>query len=297
MATRKKKKMTREEKFIQRVYKLRLRNPAKHTPGTAASATENQNPDHLSGQTRVRGNLASGSHIYVFEEGKLKAAHVQSYYAWNAWNFIGSGAEAMRNIYKSGPHPEYHFFHTDHRPNFFQLYPVAALGTHSDAEARYHQARDPALRRYYRRKKGVLYPVEKLQKMKTFIGAKLPYPWQAHHLLPTNVFYKNLTLEQIKIILATEYDINDGRNIIFLPEELVDTVVHKLPVHASQHTKYDDKVKNEMKQLKSTLDDVVKNKRKHEEAAAAVEKILHSMERKMFVYTQSLGSKPRQRMN
>ncbi|MBZ4422596.1 hypothetical protein [Myxococcus sp. RHSTA-1-4] len=84
MASRK-KKATLEERFIQRVYQARLKDPARHTPGNAASNAE-QNPDHLSGQTRVRGNLAPGSHNYVFAEGKLKQSYVQSYYAWNAWN-------------------------------------------------------------------------------------------------------------------------------------------------------------------------------------------------------------------
>lgn len=295
MASRK-KNAPFEERFIQRVYQMRLKNPARHTPGQATSNAE-QNPDHLSGQSRVRGNLAPGSHIYVFAEGKLKQAYVQSYYAWNAWNYLGSGADAARDIYKSAPHPEYHFFHTNHRPNFYQLYPIAALGRYADAEARYKQEQDPDLRRYYRRKKEALYPVERLNKTKDYLGSNLPYPWQAHHLLPTNVFYKNLTLKQIQIILRSDYDINDGRNLVFLPEHPVDTLAHKLPFHASQHTSYDRKVVSHMGEFKSILEQVAKKEIEHKDAAAKVEEQLHKLETKMFKYTRSLGSKPRQKLN
>jgi hypothetical protein len=291
-----KKKASFEQRFIQRVYQARLRNPTVHTPGTAASNAE-QNPDHLSGQTRVKGNLASGSHIYVFAEGKLKQAYVQSYYSWNAWNYLGSGADGSRDIYKSAPHPEYHFFHTDHRANFFQLYPIAALGQYTDVEARWRQEKDPTLRRHYRYKKEALYPVAILGKTKACVGSNLPYPWQAHHLLPTNVFYKNLTTKEIQIILRSDYDINDGRNLIFLPEKPIDTLVHKLPVHASQHVSYDRKVVSNMGDLKNVLAQVAKKEIEHKDAAAKVEEQLHKLETKMFKYTRGIGATPRPRLN
>nr|WP_225937987.1 AHH domain-containing protein [Myxococcus sp. RHSTA-1-4] len=125
----------------------------------------------------------------------------------------------------------------------------------------------------------------------------MPYPWQAHHLLPTNFFYKNLTMKEIKIILRSDYDINDGRNLIFLPERPVDTLAHKLPFHASQHPSYDKKVVRQMGNLKRVLDEVAKKEIEHKDAAAKVEEQIHKLETKMFKYTRDLGGKPRQKLN
>ncbi|MCP3143969.1 AHH domain-containing protein [Pyxidicoccus xibeiensis] len=164
-------------------------------------------------------------------------------------------------------------------------------------EARYKQEKDPDLRRYYRRKTSVLYVSKEFNKRSSVIGVTLPYPWEAHHLLSTNVFYKYLTLAQIKVILRSDYDINDGRNIIFLPQEPIDTPVHKLPYHSSGHTQYDKKIKREMVTLKATLDDIVKNQRDHKEAAKMIEKELHDLETIMFMYTRDVGKKPRQKLH
>ncbi|KFA94147.1 AHH domain-containing protein, partial [Archangium violaceum] len=229
--------MSLEEKFIARVYRLRLKNPATHTP-SKNEAKADQNPDHIDGQSRVRGNLAPGRHSYVFHEGKLKQAYVQSYYAWNAWNYIGSKSDAVRNIYDQTQYAQYRFFAPDYRSNFFQLFPTPSLGSYDSANAEYQAEKEPVLRRYYRRKTAVLFLSSRKGKRVDFIGTSLPYSWEAHHLLPANVFYKELTIEQIKIILRTNYDINDGRNIIFLPENPIDTPIHKLPYHSSGHNKY-----------------------------------------------------------
>jgi hypothetical protein len=289
-----KKNPTQKELFIERIYKLRLKNPARHTPGAAASK-EDQSP-HLSSLAKVRGNLAPGSHLYTFSEDKLKQTHVQSYYSWNAWNYIGSKADASRDIYSSARLPEYRFFDSNHRPNFYQLYPTQALGSHADAHAQHQQATDRDLRRYYRRKKSIAWVSENLQLRTQFIGTTLPYPWQAHHLLPANVFHKNLTMEQIKIILRSDYDINDGRNIIFLPEQPIDTPAHSLPYHASGHPAYDKKVTSLMSDLKKILTEVEKKNMDHKLAAAKVEEELHKLETTMFKYTRSLGKKPRQKL-
>src|SRR5690242_17123221 len=118
-----KKHKSQEEKLIERVYQLRLKNPARHTPSKNKAKAE-QNPDHINGQSLIRGNLAPGRHSYVFEEGKLKKAYVQSYYAWNAWNYIGSKSDAVRNIYDQTKYEQHRFFHPGYRSNFFQLFPT-----------------------------------------------------------------------------------------------------------------------------------------------------------------------------
>ncbi|MFY0564523.1 AHH domain-containing protein [Archangium lansingense] len=296
MAGQGKKNKSQEEKFIERVYQLRLKDPAKHTP-SKNKANADQNPDHIDGQSLVRGNLAPGNHSYVFEEGKLKKAYIQSYYAWNAWNYIGSKSDAVRNIYDQTKYEQYRFFHPGYRPNFFQLFPTPALGSYDSAEAEYKNEKDPVLRRYYRRKTAVLFLSTKKGKRVDFIGACLPYPWQAHHLLPSNVFYKNLDLSQVKIILRTDYDINDGRNIIFLPNKPLDTSIHALPYHSSGHTKYDKVVKSKMKTLKSVLDQIKNEEIEHKDAAKSVEEELHNLETEMFQYTHGLGRKPKQKLS
>ena len=54
---------------------------------------------------------------------------------------------------------------------------------------------------------------------------------------------------------------------------------------------------SQMGRLKSTLDKVASKELEHKDAAAKVEEELHELETKMFRYTRSLGSRPRQKLN
>lgn len=63
-----------------------------------------------------------------------------------------------------------------------------------------------------------------------FITGQKPYTNVAHHLLPCDVFNPNevFTEAELEILKRVDYDVNNGRNIIFLPGFAQVVVVHLL---------------------------------------------------------------------
>ena len=86
--------------------------------------------------------------------------------------------------------------------------------------------------------------------VKNFVTGGPPYGNQAHHLLACELFYDNRwTADLLQIVKNTDYDINNERNVVYLPADY-DHVksrscyFHNLPNHAFNHNpKYNDKVK------------------------------------------------------
>lgn len=74
----------------------------------------------------------------------------------------------------------------------------------------------------------------------------LPYLFQAHHILPTEVFTKKKwTAKHLRVVLTSKYKINEPENIIYLPqcEGMTWTAhVHKLPDHSKNHPAYNKRV-------------------------------------------------------
>lgn len=74
----------------------------------------------------------------------------------------------------------------------------------------------------------------------------IPYCNQAHHVLPCEVFYeKKWDAKHLDIVLDCGYDINNEKNIIYLPQccgqnHLRD--YHQLPDHSSGHAAYNKRV-------------------------------------------------------
>jgi len=68
-------------------------------------------------------------------------------------------------------------------------------------------------------------------------------PWknQAHHLLPQE-FWKNLTAPQKELLKEIKYNIDNGLNLIYLPEVYEGHLVHELPIHYGSHDSYSDAV-------------------------------------------------------
>ena len=92
-------------------------------------------------------------------------------------------------------------------------------------------------------------------------GKKFPYRWQAHHILPQEVYRgkkaKNRVFndEQAELIEATGYSINHGHNIIFLPGSGAAkfVAVHGLAQHVGSHPNYSKLVFKTVNKLKGQL--------------------------------------------
>jgi hypothetical protein len=106
-----------------------------------------------------------------------------------------------------------------------------------------------------------------------FTSGLEPYPNAAHHLLPCELFTPGevFTEEELEILRRVAYDVNNGKNIIFLPrfsnaeEALMLTLeerreqvlrycnVHRLPGHLDCHKDYTALVKKDCARLKQLL--------------------------------------------
>ena len=129
-----------------------------------------------------------------------------------------------------------------------------------------------------------------LDKKKGQIGQTLPYQWEAHHVLPMSCFMDYFTAKEIEVILLSDYDINDGQNIIFLPEHSEDTAVHELPYHPSNHLKYNSEVKTKFQSIKDKIEEMIDEEKPHEAIAGSVEQKLHDIETDMFKFVKDFGT-------
>lgn len=283
---------------------------------------------HLSMQELIRGNLARGVHEYRFvkemKDGKAtkkSASWGTEYYAWNGWNHLGTVARGdLRDVYRGAIVGWYHFYEREQKPNFYQLFPTESLGgfhpkghTNSGApfgpgakhayrsirslvdrlKSKPESQRTPsdearlAYATICKRLIGISQNANSLAEKPT-IGCELPYRWQAHHLLPMNCFYTYLEFWQLQVIMRSDYDINAGSNIIFLPSLEPDRVHHRLPHHRGSHPKYDLRLERGFQRLKTALDDL-KQEGKHDALTSRAEQELHDMEDQSFEYLANLG--------
>lgn len=99
-------------------------------------------------------------------------------------------------------------------------------------------------------------------------GCSMPYKWNAHHMIPGSAFYKQMkdgdgvksvfTDEQYTLLLMSDYDVNNGHNMIPLPDYGMDFFqpVHKMLLHPSDHKKYTQQVQKKMEEVSESLKDL-----------------------------------------
>jgi len=255
----------------------------------AKTKEEKKDEPHQSNMTLVSGNLFKGT--TEFTDGDKAVA---MYYPWNGWNYIGMNEKGDRDIYRGkngrGPYKLYRgyaFYDKDYGPNFNVEYRVKDLAEMSILKAiRAAKKNDKAsqatlawLKRLDARAKA------KVDKVKQF----LPYPWEAHHILPMSSFMRHLESADQDLILQTDYDINSGQNIIFLPAKEDCMQYHKLPGHWSDHPKYTVELAKHFTEIADAMDELRDDSEPHETIKSDMEKQLHSLEDTMFQHLASLG--------
>ena len=305
---------------------FRQKDPSWKPPENAEKPDEEKEP-HAEAQEIIRGNLARGSHMYVMGDGKeANVEKNRSFYAWNGWNYIGSTGARMQ-VYESSPFLEYKFFSRDYRANFYQSFPLAALGqedevittnqrrvadlwaeiasTSNAGAVERHEYR----RRYYSATSGIFFrqrngeaKARRLLKegkskrpyqRSSLVGCSLPYRWEAHHLLPAHFFYKFLEMEHVELVLQSTYDINDGRNVMFLPTSAskIYWKPHKLPYHLGSHPDYDQQMERHFNDVKKKLEEIKGKELPHPDSPDSVEAKLHKVEARGWKLIRLIGSR------
>jgi hypothetical protein len=121
-------------------------------------------------------------------------------------------------------------------------------------------------------------------------GQKYPYPWEAHHMLPGSAFYYEkapgqpcFTAEQYEILIQSEYDINEGTNVIMLPDKEDHTVfIHALLAHPSDHQNYTALVMDGMNDISTKISELEKSAKPHDEIVASFVKELKDLENRCW---------------
>lgn len=246
-----------------------------------------KNRPHLSEQNTYAGNITKGLQTYINASNDELSVNA-SYYAYNGWVYLGGSPPDDRKIYLDSKTQYTKFYSEDFKPNFYQKFPRKKINANPSsilahlAQASLLPGKQEEIR-YFRQ------ILNQTDKKKGTVGQSLPYSWEAHHVLPMSGFIDFFTQEELTIIRVSDYDINDGRNIIFLPLEPADTAVHTLPYHCSDHVKYTKKVKGEFKKIRKAINEEKSNNQPHDAIATRVEQELRGMETKLFKYIKDFG--------
>ena len=272
------KKLAVFEDFNAKKEKTKRKKPVKH----------DKNAPHLAAQQMFSGCIVKGQHYYENKDG-AECAAANTYYAYNGWVYLADNPPADRKIYDAPEKDWGKFYEDEYKPNFYQKFPINKIGTTpTGALAKLAQVSMlPGMQldvRYMRQICNLL------DKKKGQIGQTLPYQWEAHHVLPMSCFLDYFSADEIQIILLSDYDINDGQNIIFLPEHSEDTAVHGLPYHPSNHLKYNSEVKTKFEDIRDKIEELKEEEKPHKAIAGSVEEELHNIEKKMFKYVKDFGT-------
>ena len=278
------KNLTPREWYVWEIYEAHSADPQrKPAPADDGQQLADKKP-HVSAQQVVKGNLAKGVANYTSVAGE-KLESSAEYYNWNAWNFIGSGADSARGIYGDAACDYYRFFKAKYRPNFYAKFPRKKVAEKMDL-TRWIEG----LRHREQPSPEALDAIRYLEGARTRkgssgeVGQYLPYRWQGHHILPMNCFYKYFELGELMIVLRSDYDINAGSNIIFLPEREEDRHHHALPNHFGDHPQYDERVKTQFIQIRDAIRQKMAEKQPHEDIEMDLAAKLRQMETDNFKF-------------
>jgi len=135
-------------------------------------------------------------------------------------------------------------------------------------------------------------------------GCSMPYRWNAHHMIPGSAFYKQMkdddgvksvfTDDQYTLLLMSDYDVNNGHNMIPLPDYGMDFFqpVHKMLLHPSDHKKYTQQVQDKMKKVSKRLEDIEsKADEPHPDVSVKIAERLNKIEKELWKFLVQLGKK------
>lgn len=116
----------------------------------------------------------------------------------------------------------------------------------------------------------------------------VPYMHNYHHLIPNGVLNEGLYDKQhgsrlLKLLMAGQYNINHGRNIILLPKEERIGRIIGLPAHCpggkQSHKRYSTSIKGMLNDIKKRLKRALKDQTLHEAAKGKVGNIAEDLYR------------------
>lgn len=89
-----------------------------------------------------------------------------------------------------------------------------------------------------------------------YTEAAEPFPHQYHHIMPSGVLLGSLENEELAILQASRYNINEGINLIILPVRPEEADELQLPIHSGDHPKYSDDCKDTIATMRSDMSEL-----------------------------------------
>jgi HNH/ENDO VII superfamily nuclease len=248
--------------------------PSATKPAATPAAGVPEDQPHVTKEAIIEGNLFKGN-----ISGKVDA----TYYSFNGWNYI---ALNRGSTYKEAGTPRgYKYFDITTSPNFNPEYKRAKL---KKAQITKQLAKLAQNKQASKASLKLLRALRAQCKKSGKLGQAVPYPWDAHHILPMEAFYKYLLMNHIRIIQRGKYDINTGQNMIFLPASESDMSHHQLPAHVDNHPQYTLGLEREFKKIKAKIDGM--KSKPHALVTAEMESQLHILEDRKFKEIDGMGA-------
>ena len=121
-----------------------------------------------------------------------------------------------------------------------------------------------------------------------------PYKNQAHHIIPQQVFLNLFDEEEKEILKMIKYDIDNGHNLIYLPEEDENCNFHLLPRHSGAHPDYSEAVEETAKDLSQQLQEYIDDEpcEKKDEIPQDVADQLYDIQDKLWDFLINAGPVP-----
>lgn len=125
-----------------------------------------------------------------------------------------------------------------------------------------------------------------------FFTTAAPYSWAAHHLIPIEIFNSQskepcFDDEDLKLICAAGYDVNNGHNIVPLPTS--EASPHCLLLHSGSHTEYNKFASKQMDGLKDKIKEARESGEPHAAFYSQVIKKLTKAEDNLWNKLKDLG--------
>ena len=135
--------------------------------------------------------------------------------------------------------------------------------------------------------------------MSVSAGAKWPYAWEAHHILPGDAFTlveqaqgaeePIFTSAQYDLLLRADYDLNHGHNIIMLPTDNWAVPIHVLLQHPSDHPEYTKLVITRFREVSEKIQKIIDQKKPHKELEVELFQKLQGLEDHFWKYIVRLS--------
>lgn len=263
----------------------------------AAASKYKPAPKKKKGQKKKTTNPKPQEHVDATSIPKGVLAK-DAYYAQNGHDFIEDNGGRNRVYKKVDPkYASLAGFEEDELEPF--EFPNPKYPENFNPGAKLAPGSRPVLTEDPKRKRDIAARAAKRKKTKSKApdpaNQYFPYPWEAHHILPGSAFYyveddKHCFAPwQIQLILRSDYNINHGHNIIFLPDESWSVPIHRMIQHPGDHPVYTQEVMKELRKIAESLEEMKQSGAKHPELKAAVLDQLKNLEDDKWDFLVKLG--------